>query len=111
MSEAIELREGVEATSKSSDTAFVHEVESLPRRLHVPGNALQPVVPSTAEMSQEDRQTSKKQATTSRNSRGVQWVVSLIFVFSCVGFIGGALINVPLSNKLGFGKVIDHRPR
>ncbi|KAF4570085.1 hypothetical protein EYR36_009891 [Pleurotus pulmonarius] len=87
MSEAIELREGVEATSKSSDTAFVHEVESLPRRLHVPGNALQPVVPSTAEMSQEDRQTSKKQATTSR------------------GFIGGALINVPLSNKLGFGKV------
>ncbi|KAJ7121116.1 major facilitator superfamily domain-containing protein [Mycena epipterygia] len=33
-------------------------------------------------------------------------VVSLTFVFACVGFIGGALINVPLTDKLGFGKMI-----
>ncbi|KAF8068709.1 MFS general substrate transporter [Lyophyllum atratum] len=33
-------------------------------------------------------------------------VVSLLFVLACVGFIFGALINVPLSGKLGFGKVI-----
>ncbi|KAJ7211237.1 major facilitator superfamily domain-containing protein [Mycena pura] len=32
-------------------------------------------------------------------------VVSLIFVFACIGFIGGALINVPLTDRLGFGKV------
>ncbi|KAG5642083.1 hypothetical protein DXG03_003636 [Asterophora parasitica] len=32
-------------------------------------------------------------------------VVSLLFVLSCVGFVGGALVNVPLSDKLGFGKV------
>ncbi|KAJ7108525.1 major facilitator superfamily domain-containing protein [Mycena epipterygia] len=28
-------------------------------------------------------------------------VVSLTFVFACVGFIGGAMINVPLTDKLG----------
>ncbi|KAF7316223.1 MFS domain-containing protein [Mycena indigotica] len=33
-------------------------------------------------------------------------VVSLIFVFACVGFIGGAIINVPLTDRLGFGKMI-----
>ncbi|KAJ7609796.1 MFS general substrate transporter [Mycena polygramma] len=33
-------------------------------------------------------------------------VVSLIFVFACLGFIGGALINVPLTDRLGFGKMI-----
>ncbi|KAJ7512736.1 major facilitator superfamily domain-containing protein [Mycena galericulata] len=33
-------------------------------------------------------------------------VVSLTFVFACVGFIGGAMINVPLTDKLGFGKMI-----
>ncbi|GLB45221.1 putative related to tetracycline resistance proteins [Lyophyllum shimeji] len=33
-------------------------------------------------------------------------VVSLLFVLACLGFIAGALINVPLSDKLGFGKVI-----
>ncbi|KAG6908937.1 hypothetical protein DXG01_002716 [Tephrocybe rancida] len=33
-------------------------------------------------------------------------VVSLLFVLACVGFFSGALINVPLSDKLGFGKVI-----
>ncbi|KAK7044707.1 MFS domain-containing protein [Favolaschia claudopus] len=33
-------------------------------------------------------------------------VVSLIFVFACVGFIGGALINVPLTDRLGFGKML-----
>ncbi|KAJ7753373.1 major facilitator superfamily domain-containing protein [Mycena maculata] len=33
-------------------------------------------------------------------------IVSLTFVFACVGFISGALINVPLSDKLGFGKVM-----
>jgi len=33
-------------------------------------------------------------------------VVSLIFVFGCIGFIGGALSNVPLNDKLGFGKVL-----
>ncbi|KAJ7927611.1 major facilitator superfamily domain-containing protein [Mycena leptocephala] len=33
-------------------------------------------------------------------------VVSLIFVFACVGFIGGAMINVPLTDRLGFGKMI-----
>ncbi|KIJ59385.1 hypothetical protein HYDPIDRAFT_118606 [Hydnomerulius pinastri MD-312] len=33
-------------------------------------------------------------------------VVSLVFVFACVGFILGALSNVVLSERLGFGKVI-----
>lgn len=33
-------------------------------------------------------------------------VVSLMFVFACVGFVSGALINVPLNDKLGFGRVI-----
>ncbi|KAJ7683015.1 major facilitator superfamily domain-containing protein [Mycena rosella] len=33
-------------------------------------------------------------------------VVSLTFVFACVGFIGGAMINVPLTDKLGFGKML-----
>ncbi|KAJ7065045.1 MFS general substrate transporter [Mycena amicta] len=33
-------------------------------------------------------------------------VVSLIFVFACIGFIGGALANVPLTDRLGFGKMI-----
>ncbi|KAH7885743.1 major facilitator superfamily domain-containing protein [Phlebopus sp. FC_14] len=33
-------------------------------------------------------------------------VVSLIFVLACVGFITGALLNVVLSEKLGFGKVM-----
>ncbi|KAJ7634865.1 MFS general substrate transporter [Roridomyces roridus] len=33
-------------------------------------------------------------------------VVSLIFVFACVGFIGGAMINVPLTDRFGFGKMI-----
>ncbi|KAJ3824255.1 MFS general substrate transporter [Lentinula raphanica] len=33
-------------------------------------------------------------------------IVSLIFVFACVGFISGACLNVPLSEKLGFGKTI-----
>ncbi|KAF8234579.1 MFS general substrate transporter [Tricholoma matsutake] len=32
-------------------------------------------------------------------------VVSLIFVVACTGFISGALANVPLSEKLGLGKV------
>ncbi|KAH7918670.1 MFS general substrate transporter [Leucogyrophana mollusca] len=32
-------------------------------------------------------------------------VVSLIFVFACLGFITGALSNVVLTEKLGFGKV------
>ncbi|PFH48670.1 hypothetical protein AMATHDRAFT_64868 [Amanita thiersii Skay4041] len=33
-------------------------------------------------------------------------VVSLIFVFACVGFISGAVSNVPLGDKLGFGKTL-----
>ncbi|KAK7022289.1 MFS domain-containing protein [Favolaschia claudopus] len=33
-------------------------------------------------------------------------VVSLIFVFACLGFIAGALINVPLTDRLGFGKML-----
>ncbi|KAL1692495.1 major facilitator superfamily domain-containing protein, partial [Schizophyllum commune] len=32
-------------------------------------------------------------------------VVSLLFVCACVGFLSGALINVPLSDRLGYGKV------
>ncbi|KAK2462133.1 hypothetical protein APHAL10511_005831 [Amanita phalloides] len=31
-------------------------------------------------------------------------IVSLLFVFACVGFITGALLVVPLSDKLGLGK-------
>ncbi|THU92825.1 MFS general substrate transporter [Dendrothele bispora CBS 962.96] len=33
-------------------------------------------------------------------------IVSLIFIFACVGFISGAIVNVPLSWRLGFGKVV-----
>ncbi|KAI0767878.1 MFS general substrate transporter [Irpex lacteus] len=35
-------------------------------------------------------------------------VVSLIFIFNCVGFVGGALLNVYLTDKLGLGKSILH---
>ncbi|GJE94799.1 MFS general substrate transporter [Phanerochaete sordida] len=33
-------------------------------------------------------------------------IVSLIFVFNCVGFVSGAAANVHLTDKLGFGKVM-----
>ncbi|KAG7444073.1 MFS general substrate transporter [Guyanagaster necrorhizus] len=33
-------------------------------------------------------------------------VVSLIFVMACLGFVVGALINVPLLDRIGFGKVL-----
>ncbi|KDQ58647.1 hypothetical protein JAAARDRAFT_155195 [Jaapia argillacea MUCL 33604] len=33
-------------------------------------------------------------------------VVSLLFVANCVGFVSGAMANVALTEKLGFGKVI-----
>ncbi|EIW85949.1 MFS general substrate transporter [Coniophora puteana RWD-64-598 SS2] len=33
-------------------------------------------------------------------------IVSLIFVFACVGFISGAISNVYLGERLGFGKVM-----
>ncbi|KAF8637248.1 hypothetical protein AX17_002959 [Amanita inopinata Kibby_2008] len=33
-------------------------------------------------------------------------VVSLLFVFACVGFIIGALLNVQLDNRLGVGRVL-----
>ncbi|KAJ7892856.1 MFS general substrate transporter [Mycena olivaceomarginata] len=33
-------------------------------------------------------------------------IVSLIFIFAAVGFIGGAMINVPLTDRLGFGKMM-----
>ncbi|ESK87786.1 hypothetical protein Moror_15376 [Moniliophthora roreri MCA 2997] len=33
-------------------------------------------------------------------------IVSLIFVFACVGFVAGACLIVPLFNKFGFGKII-----
>ncbi|KAK7681380.1 hypothetical protein QCA50_015472 [Cerrena zonata] len=33
-------------------------------------------------------------------------VVSLLFVFNCVGFLSGALMNVHLNDRFGFGKVI-----
>lgn len=33
-------------------------------------------------------------------------IISLIFVFACVGFIGGALSNIYLTDKFGFGKTI-----
>ncbi|KAI5897112.1 MFS general substrate transporter [Schizophyllum commune H4-8] len=32
-------------------------------------------------------------------------IVSLLFVSACTGFVAGAIINVPLSTRLGFGKV------
>ncbi|KAL1740986.1 major facilitator superfamily domain-containing protein [Schizophyllum fasciatum] len=32
-------------------------------------------------------------------------VVSMLFVCSCAGFVTGALINIPLSGRVGFGKV------
>ncbi|KAI4527975.1 MFS general substrate transporter, partial [Schizophyllum commune Loenen D] len=32
-------------------------------------------------------------------------IVSLLFVSACTGFVAGAIINVPLSARLGFGKV------
>ncbi|KAL4257242.1 Major Facilitator Superfamily Transporter [Pleurotus pulmonarius] len=133
MSEIIELRDDPQRFRGL--TLSVHEVEPLPGRLDNHGKSSQATVQPTAEGSQEDRQTSKKQATTSRvQFATLCWclflagwndgttgpllprireaynvgfaVVSLIFVFACVGFICGALINVPLSNNLGFGKVI-----
>ncbi|KIY46714.1 MFS general substrate transporter [Fistulina hepatica ATCC 64428] len=33
-------------------------------------------------------------------------IVSLLFVAACIGFIAGAIVNVPLTEKLGFGKVL-----
>ncbi|KAK0482205.1 MFS general substrate transporter [Armillaria novae-zelandiae] len=33
-------------------------------------------------------------------------VVSLLFILACVGFLSGAFINIPLTEKLGFGKMI-----
>ncbi|KAL0960048.1 hypothetical protein HGRIS_011696 [Hohenbuehelia grisea] len=33
-------------------------------------------------------------------------IVALLFVFACIGFISGAFLNMPLSERLGFGKVI-----
>ncbi|KAG7448657.1 MFS general substrate transporter [Guyanagaster necrorhizus] len=33
-------------------------------------------------------------------------IVSLLFVLACVGFLSGAFINIPLTEKLGFGKMI-----
>ncbi|KIM47167.1 hypothetical protein M413DRAFT_16581 [Hebeloma cylindrosporum] len=33
-------------------------------------------------------------------------IVSLIFVFGCIGFVGGALSNMYLNDKIGFGKTI-----
>ncbi|KAF9448120.1 MFS general substrate transporter [Macrolepiota fuliginosa MF-IS2] len=33
-------------------------------------------------------------------------IVSLIFIFACLGFISGALANVHLTDRLGFGKTI-----
>ncbi|KAF8877286.1 MFS general substrate transporter [Infundibulicybe gibba] len=32
-------------------------------------------------------------------------IVSLLFVFACLGFVGGALMNVYLTDRLGFGTV------
>ncbi|KAG9221698.1 hypothetical protein CCMSSC00406_0005611 [Pleurotus cornucopiae] len=134
MSQTIELRE-IETISKSVSES-IHEVESFPRRLHDHGDSSQSTAQPTTEDLQENVQTSpKKQAMTARvQFATLCWclfmagwndgttgpllprirevynvnfaVVSLIFVFACVGFIGGALMNVPLSDKLGFGKVI-----
>ncbi|EKM74811.1 hypothetical protein AGABI1DRAFT_116723 [Agaricus bisporus var. burnettii JB137-S8] len=33
-------------------------------------------------------------------------VVSLIFIFACLGFVSGALANVHLTDRLGFGKTL-----
>ncbi|KAL1729735.1 major facilitator superfamily domain-containing protein [Schizophyllum commune] len=33
-------------------------------------------------------------------------LVSLLFVCACVGFLSGALINAPLSDRLGYGKLM-----
>ncbi|EKM74818.1 hypothetical protein AGABI1DRAFT_132859 [Agaricus bisporus var. burnettii JB137-S8] len=33
-------------------------------------------------------------------------IVSLIFIFACLGFVSGALANVHLTDRLGFGKTI-----
>ncbi|KAF8191791.1 MFS general substrate transporter [Pholiota molesta] len=33
-------------------------------------------------------------------------IVSLIFVFACIGFVGGAVANMYLTPRFGFGKVI-----
>ncbi|KAL0570179.1 hypothetical protein V5O48_011784 [Marasmius crinis-equi] len=33
-------------------------------------------------------------------------IVSLVFIFACVGFVSGACLNVIISDKLGFGKVL-----
>ncbi|KAK0489623.1 major facilitator superfamily domain-containing protein [Armillaria luteobubalina] len=33
-------------------------------------------------------------------------IVSLLFILACVGFLSGAFINIPLTEKLGFGKMI-----
>lgn len=33
-------------------------------------------------------------------------IVSLLFVCACVGFVVGALLNVPLSERLGYGKLM-----
>ncbi|KAF9263216.1 MFS general substrate transporter, partial [Marasmius fiardii PR-910] len=33
-------------------------------------------------------------------------IVSLIFILACVGFITGACLNIPLSGKYGFGKML-----
>ncbi|ESK97816.1 hypothetical protein Moror_17245 [Moniliophthora roreri MCA 2997] len=33
-------------------------------------------------------------------------VVSLIFIFACLGFVGGSAINIPLSTKYGFGTMV-----
>ncbi|KAF8155522.1 MFS general substrate transporter [Crassisporium funariophilum] len=33
-------------------------------------------------------------------------IVSLIFVFACIGFVGGALANIYLTSRFGFGKIL-----
>ncbi|KAK7677635.1 hypothetical protein QCA50_019326 [Cerrena zonata] len=33
-------------------------------------------------------------------------IVSLLFIFNCIGFVSGAMMNVYLNDRLGFGKVI-----
>ncbi|KAL1760221.1 major facilitator superfamily domain-containing protein [Schizophyllum commune] len=37
-------------------------------------------------------------------------IVSLLFVSACTGFVAGAIINVPLSTRLGFGKTLTSHP-
>ncbi|KAF4593364.1 hypothetical protein EYR38_009078 [Pleurotus pulmonarius] len=64
MSEIIELRDDPQRFEGL--TLSVHEVESPPGRLDNHGKSSQATVQPTAEGSQEDRQTSKKQTTTSR---------------------------------------------